>query len=76
MSAAENTAIVVTVVALKDAKELTDHLDASRKASAECSNFTVEVAGQKITTEVQQIDAKTKGDQSFAALAKQSSVHR
>lgn len=72
VSAAENTAIVVTVVALKDAKELTDHLDASRKASAECSNFTVEVAGQKITTEVQQIDAKTKGDQSFAALAKQS----
>ena len=72
VSAAENTAIVVTVVALKDAKELTDHLDASRKASAGCSNFTVEVAGQKITTEVQQIDAKTKGDQSFAALAKQS----
>jgi hypothetical protein len=72
VSAAEKTAIVVTVIALKDAKELTDHLEASRNASAACSNFTVELAGQKITTEVQPVDAKTKGDQSFAALAKQS----
>ncbi|MBT2593977.1 hypothetical protein [Arthrobacter sp. ISL-72] len=72
VSAADQTAIVVTVIALKDAKQLTDHLEASRKATAQCSNFTVELSGQKITTEIQPIDAKTKGDQSFAALAKQS----
>jgi len=72
VSAADKTAIVVTVIALKDAKELRDHLDASKKASAACSNFTVELAGQKITTEVQEVNAQTKGDQSFAALAKQS----
>lgn len=72
LSAADKTAIVVTVIALKDAKELADHLEASRKATAECSNFTVELGGQKITTEIQPADAKTKGDQSFAALAKQS----
>lgn len=72
VSAADKTAIVVTVMALKDAKELTDRLEASRKASAQCSNFTVELAGQKITSEVQPVDAQTKGDQSFAALAKQS----
>jgi len=72
VSAADKTAIVVTVIALKDAKELTDHLEASRKATAACSNFTVEVAGQKITTEVRPIDVRTKGDQSFAALGKQS----
>lgn len=72
VSAAEKTAIVVTVMALKDAKQVTDHLEASRNASAGCSNFTVELAGQKITTEVQPVDVKTKGDESFAALAKQS----
>lgn len=72
VSAADKTAIVVTVIALKDAKELRDHLDASKKASAACRNFTVELAGQKITTEVQEVNAETKGDQSFAALAKQS----
>lgn len=72
VSAAENTTIVVTAIALKDAKELTDQLEASRNSAAACSNFTAELAGQKITTEVQQIDAKTAGDQSFAALAKQS----
>lgn len=72
VSAADKTAIVVTVIALKDAQELRDHLDASKKASAACRNFTVELAGQKITTEVQEVNAETKGDQSFAALAKQS----
>ena len=72
MSAADNTTIVVTAIALKEAKELTDQLEASRNAAAVCSNFTAELAGQKITTEVQQIDAQTTGDQSFAALAKQS----
>jgi len=72
VSAADQTAIVVTVIALKDAKQLTEHLEASRKATDKCSNFTVELSGQKITTEIQPVDAKTKGDQSFAALAKQS----
>jgi hypothetical protein len=72
VSAAENTAIVVTAIALTDAKELTAHLQASRDAVAACRNFTIELAGQKITTEVQQIDAATKGEQSFAALAKQT----
>ena len=72
VSAAENTAIVVTAIALTDAKELTAHLQASEDAVAACRNFTIELEGQKITTEVQQIDAATKGEQSFAALAKQT----
>ncbi|SDT51920.1 hypothetical protein SAMN04489743_3349 [Pseudarthrobacter equi] len=72
ISAADKTAIVVTAIALKDAKELTGHLEASRKAVAACGKFTAELAGQKVTTEVQEIDAATGGDQSFAALAKES----
>jgi len=72
VSAAEKTSIVVTAIALKSANELTDQLEASKEAVAACGSFTVELSGQKITTEVQEIDAKTSGDQSFAALAKQS----
>lgn len=72
ISAAEQTTTIVTVMALKDAKVLTAQLDASRAAVASCQSFTVEVAGKKITTEVQPADAKTAGDDSFAALATQT----
>ncbi|WP_157407790.1 hypothetical protein [Arthrobacter sp. ZBG10] len=72
VSAEEKTSIVVTVIALKNAQEMTGQLEASQKAAAACSNFTIELGGQKITTEVQQITAKTAGDQSFAALGKQT----
>ncbi|WP_432246119.1 hypothetical protein ACRB8A_19750 (plasmid) [Arthrobacter sp. G.S.26] len=72
VAAEEKTSIVVTVIALKDAQEMADQLAASKNAVATCSNFTIELGGQKITTEIQQIEAKTGGDQSFAALGKQT----
>jgi hypothetical protein len=72
MSAADKTATVVTVVALKDAQCLTHHLEASRTAATQCQSFTVEAAGQKLTTETTPVDAATNGDESFAALTKQS----
>ncbi|MCU1530713.1 MAG: hypothetical protein JWO49_284 [Arthrobacter sp.] len=72
VSAAAKTATVVTVMALKDARTLTDQLSASRTAAAQCQAFTVEAAGQKITTETTPVDAATTGDEAFAALTKQS----
>jgi hypothetical protein len=70
--AADQTTTVVTVIALKDAQTMTDQLDASQAAAAQCQTFTLEAAGQKITTETTPVDAATDGDASFAALAKQS----
>jgi hypothetical protein len=41
-------------------------------AAAQCQSFTVEAAGQKLTTETTPADAATNGDESFAALTRQS----
>lgn len=72
VSAVDKTTTVVTVIALKDAQAMTDQLDASQAAAGQCQTFTLEAAGQKITTETTPVDAATDGDASFAALAKQS----
>jgi hypothetical protein len=72
VSATDKTTTVITVIALKDAKAMADQLKASQATAAACRTFTVEAAGQKITTETTPIDAATNGDESFAALTKQS----
>jgi hypothetical protein len=72
VSAVDKTATVVTVMALKDAQTMTNQLNASRGAAAQCQTFTLEAAGQKITTETTPVDSATDGDASFAALTKQS----
>jgi len=71
ISAADKTTIAVTVIALKDAKTMTQQLAASQAAAAPCKSFTIEVGGQKITTETTPVDAKSDGDASFAALTTQ-----
>lgn len=73
ISRAAQTATVVTVMSLKDAKTMTDQLNASRAAAGttQCKTFTVEVGGQKITTETTLVTAETSGEKSFAALSKQ-----
>ena len=71
ISAADKTAIVVTVIALKDAKTMTEQLNASHAAAAPCKSFTIEAGGQKITTETTPVAAKADGDASFAALTTQ-----
>ena len=72
ISAADQTATIVTVMALKDTAALNAHLDASRTAVAQCQNFTVDVAGQQITNQVQPAEIATAGDDSFGALATQT----
>lgn len=71
ISAADKTTIVVTAIALKDAKAMTEQLNASQAAAAPCKSFTIEAGGQKITTETTPVAAKTDGDASFAALTTQ-----
>ena len=72
ISAADKTTTVVTVIALKDAQTMAGQLKASQAAAAQCQTFTVEAAGEKITTETTPVDAATDGEESFAALTKQS----
>jgi hypothetical protein len=72
VAAADKTATVVTVIALKNAQAMTDQLKASKSAAAQCQTFTVEAAGKKITTKTTPVDAATEGDASFAALTRQS----
>ncbi|MCU1519753.1 MAG: hypothetical protein JWM13_201 [Arthrobacter sp.] len=72
VSATDKTTTVVTVIALKDAQTMTAQLNASQAAARQCQTFTLEAAGQKITTETTPVDASTDGDASFAALTKQS----
>ncbi|MEC5180805.1 hypothetical protein [Arthrobacter sp. CG_A4] len=71
-SAADKTAIIVTVIALKDAKTLTGTLKASRAAAEQCKSFTIEVGGQKVTSETTPVVAVTSGDDSYGALTKQT----
>ena len=74
ISTAAQTATVVTVISLKDAQAMTDQLNASKAAASatQCKSFTVEVGGQKITTETTVVNAETNGEKSFAALSKQN----
>ena len=71
-NAADKTAIIVTVIALKDAKTLTGTLKASRAAAEQCKSFTIDIGGQKVTSETTPVDAVTSGDDSYAALTKQT----
>jgi hypothetical protein len=71
ISATDKTATVVTVIALKDAQTMTEQLNKSQASAAKCKTFTIEAAGQKITTETTPVAAETNGDVSFAALTKQ-----
>jgi hypothetical protein len=72
VSATDQTTTVITVIALKNAQVMADQLKASQAAAAQCQTFTVEAGGQKITTETTPIASATDGDESFAALTKQS----
>lgn len=71
-SAVDKTATIVTVFAVKDPQVMTNQLDKSAGALAQCATFTVEAAGQKITSRMQALDAKTAGDKSVGVLATQT----
>ncbi|TSE14746.1 hypothetical protein B1A87_001130 [Arthrobacter sp. KBS0703] len=56
MAAAAKTATVVMVFAVKDAAEMAAQFEKSKAAAGTCSEFTIEVQGQKITSEMKPLE--------------------
>ncbi|HKU31008.1 MAG TPA: hypothetical protein VJQ60_11010 [Arthrobacter sp.] len=71
LSAADKSATVITALAVKDPAVLSGQTKKSTDALSQCSTFTIEAAGQKITTQIQPLTEKTNGDQSMGALMTQ-----
>ncbi|MEZ2388846.1 hypothetical protein AB6813_04745 [bacterium RCC_150] len=71
ISAADKSATVITALAVKDPAVLAGQSKKSTDALAQCSTFTIEQGGQKVTTQVQPLAEKTNGDQSVGALVTQ-----
>ena len=71
-SAKEETITVLTLVAVTDPELLSSNVEASQANSAKCSNFTLELQGQKITNKTEVLDVKTTGDNSFSSLSTQT----
>lgn len=71
ISAADKSVTVITALAVKDPAVLAGQTKKSADALAQCSTFTIEVGGQKVTTQTQPLPQKTSGDQSTGALSTQ-----
>jgi hypothetical protein len=71
LSAADKSLTVITALAVKDPTVLAGQTKKSTDALAQCSTFTIEAGGQKITTQTQPLPEKTSGDQSMGALITQ-----
>jgi len=71
-AAAEKTATVITVFAVKDPAVMTEQFNKSSDALDQCGSFTVELKGQKIAFQMQPLDAKTNGEDSISAFSTQT----
>ncbi|MCU1518611.1 MAG: hypothetical protein JWQ75_3332 [Pseudarthrobacter sp.] len=72
LSAADQTAIIITVFAVQDPAVMTTQFDKSEAALGKCSSFTVQAAGKEIAMQMQPLDVKTSGEESVSALNTQS----
>ena len=63
---------VVTLVAVADQKQLGVNLEAAVAKSKKCTNFSMEIRGQKITSQTEILPVKTSADTSFGSLATQT----
>jgi len=71
--AAKDEAItVLTLVAVTDPELLNKGVEASLANGAKCSTFTMELQGQRITSDTKVLDVKTAGDKSFSSLSTQT----
>jgi hypothetical protein len=68
LAAKAKTATVVTVFAVKDPAVMAEQFDKSDGAVANCSAFTIELEGQKITSEMKPLEAAVEADRSQSAL--------
>ena len=71
-SAKEETITVLTLVAVTDPELLSSNVEDSQTNSAKCSNFTLELQGQKISTETEVLDVKDSAEITFSSLSTQT----
>lgn len=62
----------VTLVSFKDPAVLAKSLEDSAASSKKCADFTLEVQGQKVTSNTVVLDVDTSADKSYAALMTQT----
>jgi hypothetical protein len=72
LAAKAKTATVMTVFAVKDPSVMTAQFEKSAAALHDCSTYTIEFKGQKITNEMKPLDAAVQADKSLAALTIQT----
>ena len=63
---------VVTLVAVADPKQLAVNLKAAVDKGKQCTNFTMEIRGQKIMNQTEILPVRTRADTSFGSLATQN----
>lgn len=71
-SALENAITVLTLTAVTDPELLNKGVETSLENGTKCSNFTMELQGQRITSVTEVLDVKTAGDKSFSSLSTQT----
>lgn len=72
LAAADQTAIIITVFAVKDPSIMAAQFDKSQAALGKCASFTVQAKGQEIVMQMQSLDVKTSGEKSLSALNTQT----
>jgi hypothetical protein len=71
-SAPEKAITVLTLVAVTDPELLNKGVETSLENGTKCSAFTMELQGQRISSETEVLDVKTAGDKSFSSLSTQT----
>jgi len=71
-SAKKKTITVLTLTAVTDPELLNKGVETSLQNGTKCSNFTMELQGQRITSVTKVLDVKTAGDKSFSSLSTQT----
>ena len=72
LAAEAKTATIVTVFAVKDPTVMTAQFDKSNAAVRDCSTYTVELKGQKITSAMKPVEVPLDADKSVSALQTQT----
>lgn len=71
-SLADNTLTTLTLFAVQDTATMQEQLETARDAADACSEFTVEAMGQTLTSELEELEVQTAGDESFGTLVTQT----
>jgi hypothetical protein len=72
LAAEAKTATIVTVFAVKDPAVMTTQFDKSEAAVRDCSSYTFELKGQKITSAMEPVKVAVEADKSVGVLQTQT----